>query len=73
MSGRIISAAFGFAAINKKAASPMVATRVAKIALKEIAPLTYKVITMIAPPHPGRTPKNAAIKISNFLCLCKNV
>ena len=54
-------------AIRRKAASPIVDINAAKTAPKETTPLVNKLITIIAPPHPGIAPRNALIGISNFL------
>ena len=54
----------GSAANNKNAASPIVDVKTAVTAPKLIWPLTYCVITTIAPPHPGKTPIKLAVTIS---------
>ena len=56
----------GSLAINKNAASPIVAVSVATTDPNDILPLEYCVKTIIAPPQPGREPKPELTKISNF-------
>ena len=50
----------GSFARSKKAASPIVAVNVANTEPKLRLPETYRVTTMIAPPHPGKAPRAAA-------------
>ena len=61
----------GSFAINKKAASPIVAVNVATTEPKEIFPLIYCVRTIIAPPQPGKAPKKEDKITSNLRFFCK--
>jgi|TARA_A100001015_G_scaffold149712_1_gene166065 hypothetical protein len=53
--------------MSKKAASPIVLISAANTAPKETIPLVNKLITIIAPPHPGIAPKKEHIGISKRL------
>ena len=64
VTGSMTKAACGLEAINKKAASPIVAIKAANTEPKDTTPLVYKLITIIAPPQPGITPKKALVGIS---------
>ena len=63
--GKTKMATSGLEAINKNAASPMVAVRAAKTAPKDTFPEVYAATTMTAPPQPGVAPKSADIGICN--------
>ena len=56
----------GSLAINRKAASPIVAVKAATTDPNDALPLEYWVKTIIAPPQPGRAPRKELIKTSNF-------
>ena len=62
----------GFFAMRRNAASPIVAVRVATTDPKDIFPLVYCVITIMAPPQPGKAPRNEQPTISNLGCFFKN-
>ena len=55
----------------RNAASPIVAVKTATKEPKPILPWIYCVTTIIAPPHPGRAPRRAAIGTWIFLVLIR--
>ena len=56
--------------MRRKAASPIVLISAARTPPKDTTLRVNKLITIIAPPHPGITPNKEQIGTSNFL-FCK--